>query len=333
MGKRTCRLIKANNMKIIIFLALILLSVCGFSEPVDSIIIHNQYHTRLKETSILINGNKYTTDDRGKVYIGGINGDSLKIDLSGYEQKNILVRDIPANKRIELKKIFNWKDIFNPEFYIIHGGLWLVMFIVFAETGLLVGFFLPGDALLFVTGILSGDIVSAALFDTGSQWADLGILWLLISIAGILGNLVGYWFGKRSGPFLYHRKDTLFFKKKYLLQAHDFYEKNGGGAIIIARFVPFVRTFAPIVAGVVEMDKKKFVLYNVIGSILWVGSMLVAGHFLQSFVRHQFGFDLKEHLEVIVIGIVVITTFPILWKVFFSKKKPQPVPQKKDKQI
>lgn len=218
----------------------------------------------------------------------------------------------------------DWRDLINPQFYIEHGGLWMIIFIVFAETGLFAGFFLPGDALLFVTGIYSTDIVSAALFQSNSQWADLGILWILITTAGIAGNFIGYWFGKKSGPFLYHRKDTFFFKKKYLKQAHDFYEKNGGGAIVVARFVPFVRTFAPIVAGIVDMDKKKFAFYNIAGCMAWVGSMLIAGHFLQTFIFKQFGFDLKEHLEVIVIGIVVVTTFPVLWKVFLSKSKPEP---------
>ena len=218
------------------------------------------------------------------------------------------------------------KDILNPQFYIQHGGLWMILFIVFAETGLFAGFFLPGDALLFVTGIYSSDIVKAALFDTNSQWADLGILWVLISAAGIIGNYVGYWFGKKSGPFLYHRKDTFFFKKKYLRQAHDFYEKNGGPAIIVARFVPFVRTFAPIVAGIVDMDKKKFAFYNITGCIAWVGSMLIAGHFLQTLILKEFGFDLKEHLEVIVIGIVLITTLPVIWKIFLSKNKTKITP-------
>lgn len=216
----------------------------------------------------------------------------------------------------------NIKDLLNPQFYIEHGGLWMILFIVFAETGLFAGFFLPGDALLFVTGIFSDTIVSAALFKTGTQWADLGILWLLISIAGILGNFVGYWFGKKSGPFLFERKDTFFFKKKYLIQAHEFYEKNGGGAIVLGRFVPFVRTFAPIVAGIVQMDWKKFIFFNVAGSVLWVGTMLIAGHFLQTLIMHEFGFDLKEHLEVIVIGIIAVTTLPVIWKVFMSKKKP-----------
>ncbi len=218
------------------------------------------------------------------------------------------------------------KDLLNPQFYIEHGGLWMILFIVFAETGLFAGFFLPGDALLFVTGIFSDKIVGGALFVSNNQWVDLGVLWLLITVAGILGNFIGYWFGRKSGPFLYERKDTFFFKKKYLLQAHDFYEKNGGGAIIIARFVPFVRTFAPIVAGIVEMDRKKFTYCNIVGCLLWVGSMLTAGHFLQKVIFKEFGFDLKEHLEVIVIGIVVITTFPVIWKIFFSKKnKPQTI--------
>ena len=214
----------------------------------------------------------------------------------------------------------NIKDLINPQFYIEHGGLWMILFIVFAETGLFAGFFLPGDALLFVTGIFSDKVIGAALFTTHNQWADLGILWILISIAGILGNLVGYWFGRKSGPFLFERKDTLFFKKKYLIQAHEFYEKNGGSAIVLARFVPFVRTFAPIVAGIVLMDWKKFVYYNITGSMLWVGSMLVSGHFLQTIIMRAFAFDLKEHLEVIVIGIIAVTTLPVLWKVFGFKK-------------
>jgi membrane-associated protein len=238
---------------------------------------------------------------------------------------------------VQLVEIFGMSltELLNPQFYIEHGGLWMILFIVFAETGLFAGFFLPGDALLFVTGIFSSTdkngpgIVSSALFETHNQWADLTILGVMITLAGVAGNFVGYWFGKKSGPFLFHRKDTFFFKKKHLHQAHDFYEKNGGGAIIIARFVPFVRTFAPIVAGIVEMDKKKFAYYNIIGCMLWVGSMLVAGHFLQKWIYKQFDFDLKEHLEIIVIGIVAITTFPVIWKLFFSKNKTEDTSPKK----
>lgn len=215
----------------------------------------------------------------------------------------------------------SFSDLLDPQFYIDNGGLWLIVFIVFAETGLFAGFFLPGDALLFVTGIFSDKLITAALFPSYNQWVDLGILFGLISTAGILGNFVGYWFGRKSGPFLYERKDTFLFKKKHLLQAQAFYEKNGGAAIIIARFLPFIRTFAPIVAGIVKMDRRKFAFYNIIGCVLWVSSMLLAGHFLQTMVMKKWGYDLKEHLEVIVLIIIGVTTIPILWKIFFIKKK------------
>jgi membrane-associated protein len=147
------------------------------------------------------------------------------------------------------------------------------------------------------------------------------VLLVLISGAGIIGNAVGYWFGKRSGPFLYKRKDTLLFKKKYLFQAKEFYEKHGGGAVIFARFLPIIRTFAPIIAGVVGMDYKKFTFFNIVGCIAWVFSMLIAGHFLYKFALNQFNFDLKAHLEIIVLCIVAVTTIPVLAKIIFGKVK------------
>ena len=196
------------------------------------------------------------------------------------------------------------------------------MFAIFAETGLFAGFFLPGDSLLFVTGIFSNELVKTGLgLNTGSTFLNLLILSIVISLAGVVGNFIGYWFGRKSGPFLFERKDTFFFKKKYLFQAKDFYDKHGGAAIIMARFLPIVRTFAPIVAGIVSMDKKKFTYYNVVGSIAWVFSMLFAGHYLQKLFESQFNFDLKKHLELIVIAIVLITTAPVIIKLFFSKKK------------
>jgi membrane-associated protein len=220
---------------------------------------------------------------------------------------------------IEILSI-HFKDLINPEFYIEHGGLWILLFIVFAETGLLAGFFLPGDSLLFVAGIYS-DKLAGEVVASGNEFVDLLILLILISVAGILGNFVGYWFGKKSGPFIYHRKDTFFFRKKYLNQAHEFYEKHGGTAIVFARFLPILRTFAPVIAGVVDMDKKKFTYYNIVGSVAWVFSMLIAGHFLQKIILSQFGFDLKEHLEVIVLGIVLVTTLPVLIKIFSRSKR------------
>jgi len=215
---------------------------------------------------------------------------------------------------------FHWTQLFQPQFYIEHGGLWLILFVVYAETGLFAGFFLPGDSLLFVAGIYSTDIANEFI-PTGNEYLDILQLMILISIAGILGNLTGYWFGKKVGHTMHEWKDNFFFKQKFLSQAHEFYEKHGGGAIIIARFIPIVRTFAPIVAGIVGMNRKKFIFFNIVGSVAWVSSMLIAGHFLQKWILAQFGFDLKLHLEVIVLGIVLVTTAPVIIKLVFNKKK------------
>ena len=126
---------------------------------------------------------------------------------------------------------------------------------------------------------------------------------------------MGYWFGKKSGPLLFQRKDTWLFKRKHLIQAREFYDKKGGVAIILARFLPIVRTFAPIVAGVVQMDFKKFSFYNIVGSFAWVVSMMTAGYLLGDIPW------VKDNLDKIVIGIIVITTGPVLFKMFFGKKK------------
>ncbi|UEG48547.1 VTT domain-containing protein [Ferruginibacter lapsinanis] len=216
---------------------------------------------------------------------------------------------------------FNWHQLLQPQWYIENGGLWLLLFIVFAETGLFVGFFLPGDSLLFVAGILSTSLVNSVSLNTGNDFFNLLIISALCIIAGILGNTVGYIFGRKIGPAMYNWRDRFLFKKKYLYQAHEFYEKHGGGAIVMARFLPIVRTFAPIVAGIVGMDKKKFGFFNVIGCVAWVVTMLFAGHYLNTFCKSQFNFDLEKHLEVIVIGIVVVTTAPVAFKLFFVKKK------------
>lgn len=207
-----------------------------------------------------------------------------------------------------------------------------MLFVVFAETGLFAGFFLPGDSLLFVGGIYAHEIVGAegivgpglshqflnliGLGGINNQWLDLIVLIVLISVAGIVGNTVGYWFGKKSGPALYRRKDSFFFKQKYLHQAKEFYDKNGGFAIIVARFVPFLRTFAPIVAGIVQMDKKKYFFFNVVGCIAWVVTMVCAGFFLNKAFP-----SLQTKLELIVIVIVLVSTLPIIFKVIKSKRE------------
>jgi membrane-associated protein len=225
---------------------------------------------------------------------------------------------------MELLEI-SFRDLVNPEFYIVNGGLWLFLFIVFAETGLFAGFFLPGDSLLFVAGIYSNELITKGLgINIGSDVLHLLFLSILVVIAGVVGNGVGYWFGHKSGPYLFKRKDTFFFKKRHLFTAKEFYDKNGGAAIIFARFIPIIRTFAPIIAGIVNMDRKKFMFYNVVGCIAWAVSMLFAGHYLYKFFLSQFNFDLKEHLEVIVLGIVLVTTLPVILKLVRGGKKQDP---------
>jgi membrane-associated protein len=211
--------------------------------------------------------------------------------------------------------------------WIIHnGGLYFMLFIVFAETGLFVGFFLPGDSLLFAAGIYASDLAK--------QFYDVhfSVIIVLVTIASVLGNMVGYWFGFKTGPLLYERKETWLFRKKHLLRAKDFYDHYGKGTIFLAKFVPIIRTFAPIVAGIVNMDKKTFTFYNIVGSIVWVTTMMLGGHYLQTWVRDRYGFDLKQHIEAITIGIILITTLPVLYKLFFTKKEKATQPSEHEKQ-
>ncbi|KQT26239.1 alkaline phosphatase [Chryseobacterium sp. Leaf405] len=215
----------------------------------------------------------------------------------------------------------SWKDLLNPEFYIDNGGFWLILFIIFAETGLFIGFFLPGDSLLFVSGIYAVKIIEETFGSTGSDFLDTTILASCVAIAAIIGNEVGYYFGRKTGPALYKKQDTMLFKKKYLYQAHDFFEKNGALAIIMARFLPVVRTFTPIVAGIVRMDKKEFLRDNVIGAVLWSFILIFAGHYLDKLFMDQFGIDLKKKLELIIIVIILITTVPVIIKFLFGKKE------------
>jgi membrane-associated protein len=201
------------------------------------------------------------------------------------------------------------------DWVIENGGLYVMLFIIFAETGLLLGFFLPGDSLLFAAGIYVSKL-SASFYNV-----HYSIIILLIIIASVLGNMAGYWFGNKTGPVLYERKETFLFRRKHLIRAHDFYEKYGKATIFLAKFLPIIRTFAPIVAGVVKMPKSTFTFYNIMGSIIWVTSMVLGGHFLESWVRNRYGFSLKEHIDVIAIVIILVTTLPVLFKLFLGKKE------------
>lgn len=219
---------------------------------------------------------------------------------------------------------FDWMQLLNPEFYInlkISGvpiGIYVVLFIVFAETGLFAGFFLPGDTLLFLAGIYSTELMST-IVTIENDFANLALLAALVALAGIIGNTFGYWFGSKSGYYLYNKEDTFWFKKKYLVESRIFFEKHGGRAIIFARFVPIIRTFAPIIAGIVGMEKKKFMFFNILSSILWSFSLVFAGHYLNDLFMLEFGINLKDHIEIIILVIVAITTVPLLLN--YLKKK------------
>ncbi len=199
-------------------------------------------------------------------------------------------------------------------FITTHGGLYIVMFIIFAETGLFVGFFLPGDSLLFITGIIIAN--SPAPFANDAM--NLAYWMSLITLSAIVGNMVGYWFGRKSGHLWFERKDTWLFKQKHLKDAHNFYEKNGTLAIIMGRFLPIVRTFAPLVGGIVDMNRKKFISYSIIGALAWVFSMTMAGYLLG---RNEF---VKHNIDKIVIAIIIITTGPVIFKMVFGKSKTVP---------
>jgi membrane-associated protein len=186
-----------------------------------------------------------------------------------------------------------------------NGGFYLLLIVVFAETGLFFGFFLPGDYLLFLAGVLSAAGIIAV---------PIHVLVLSLIAAGVLGNFAGYWFGYRTGPVLFKKQDSFFFKKRYITVAEEFYDKYGGMALILGRFFPIVRTFAPIFAGIVKVDFKKFTLYNIIGSVGWVTTLTLTGYFL----GRRFP-QLKDYLQYVVLGLIIITTIPLI--IAFVRKK------------
>lgn len=211
------------------------------------------------------------------------------------------------------------------DWIIDYGGLYILLLVVFAETGLFVGFFFPGDSLLFAAGVFLDKISNKFIgvpqdAATHFGWPHITII-ILIMIASILGNMVGYWFGRKTGPLLYERKDTLLFKKKHLTRARAFYDKYGKGTIFLAKFLPIIRTFAPIVAGMVKMSRPVFMAFNIIGSVCWVAIMMLSGYFLDSWVKRRFDFSLQDHIEAIAIGIILVTTLPVLYKLFLGKRE------------
>lgn len=200
------------------------------------------------------------------------------------------------------------QHLIHPETLLKEGGFYLLLFVVFAETGLFFGFFLPGDYLLFLAGMF----VATNKLDTSIYILIAGLI-----IAAVSGNFVGYWFGKKTGPALYKREDSLFFKKKYLLAAEVYYNKQGAFALIMGRFIPIVRTFAPIVAGMIGLDYKRFALYNISGAVLWITSLTLLGYFLGI----RFEKEINEYLFYIIVGFIVITAIPLVWA-YLKRKLP-----------
>lgn len=209
------------------------------------------------------------------------------------------------------------KDLLDPKIIIetllAKGGLFVyggLIFIVFAETGLAAGFFLPGDSLLVVAGLFAA---------TGKL--SLAILLSTLFLAAVIGDAVGFYTGAKIGPRIFSRKESFFFKPSHLQKAHSFYEKYGGKTIVIARFVPFVRTFAPIVAGAAQMPYRNFLFYNIAGGFLWVFSMVLSGYFLGSLLKSKFGINLDDHIEWVVIIVVALSLMPPVIEYLKSRRE------------
>jgi membrane-associated protein len=178
-------------------------------------------------------------------------------------------------------------------------GLVGITFIVFAETGLLVGFFLPGDSLLITAGLFAAR-------------GDFDIVTLLVALipAAILGNATGYWIGKRTGKALYNRPNSLLFRREHLRMTHEYYERRGGITIVLAQFIPILRTFAPVVAGVAGMGYRRFATYNIVGAILWISSMTLAGYTLGNLVP-----NIESRIHIVVAVVIALSLMPpaIAW--------------------
>jgi membrane-associated protein len=203
-----------------------------------------------------------------------------------------------------------FRRLYNVPELIRMGGLIGLVAVVFAETGLMVGFFLPGDSLLVTAGLFAAK-------------GDLNIVWLNLALmaAAIAGDATGYWIGRRAGQALYSRPNSFFFRKQHLVKTHEFYEKHGGKTIVIARFVPIIRTFAPVVAGAAEMTYRHFAVYNVAGGIGWVASMTLTGYFLGRAVP-----DIDKHIHIVVAVVILLSLLPGIISILREKMKSRSEP-------
>lgn len=207
------------------------------------------------------------------------------------------------------------RNLQHPERY-VHalqqpGVMWAAMIsvnlIVFTETGLLIGFLLPGDSLLVVTGLVART----------AEWPIIG-LGASLCAAAIIGDTIGYAIGAKAGPAIFNRPSSRFFKREHLLAAKEYYERHGGKTIIIARFIPLIRTFVPVVAGAARMNYRSFLFFNIFGGIGWIVSMLMIGYMLDPLLRQIFGpqFEIAKHVDKVVLVVVFLSILPLLTKGF-----------------
>lgn len=200
------------------------------------------------------------------------------------------------------------KDFLNPKFLIdfmlnllgnyVYLGLW---FVIFAETGLAVGFFLPGDSLLVVSGLFAA-----------AGKLNIALVLLAFFLGSVIGDSTGYWIGRGMGKTLFNRETSWVFKPSRVEKAKHFFEKYGVKTVILARFVPIVRTFAPLVVGAAEMPYLRFLFFSIIGGLLWINSMVLAGYFLGGVIERALGIKLEDHIEKVVIVVVIISLLPPL---------------------
>lgn len=212
---------------------------------------------------------------------------------------------------LEWNEIFKW---LNPRTIIEVGGFILLLLVVYAETGIMLGFFLPGDSLLFTAGLLAG---------TNDFNIPLWQLLLGVSLAAIAGDNTGYWIGHYIGRSLYNKKETWYYKRNYIVLTRAYFQKYGKVTLIIGRFLPIVRTFAPLLAGVVTMPYNRYIIYSIGGGLLWVNTLIPIGYFFGS----QFPI-VEKNLGWFILAIVLVTTLPVLRKIWIENKK---VKRKKDK--
>ncbi|MCS6874294.1 MAG: VTT domain-containing protein [Acidobacteriota bacterium] len=203
------------------------------------------------------------------------------------------------NPKVIIETLLGWLGAF------AYVGLFLI---IFAETGLAIGFFLPGDSLLVVAGLFAA-----------AGKLDLWIMMITLFIAAVTGDAVGYYSGKKIGPAIFKRPKSRFFNPKHLQRAHEFYKRHGGKTIILARFVPIVRTFAPIVAGAADMRYRDFFIYNVAGGFIWIVSMLLTGYYLGEAVERIFGIKLEDHIEKLVAVVIFLSLTPIFYEYLKEK--------------